>query len=200
MSKLALTNTARPSAVPPAPTLTPPSSWSDAVAEVVDVMINPLEFDSHGHGSERYMPPLYTDDWNEIVELEAEYSAVPWDEVGARDLFDWLLPLSMVVRNPPSKEEVAAFCAALLSLLDPDTPRWVLNIETQCQAARKWQFFPAAADVFSILDPVWHAVRERRATLRALMARKPRNPRSRAPHEEPYQRRAEVRFAGGAPV
>ncbi len=141
MSKLAHTSAARPAAVRQAPMLTPSSSWSEAVAEAVDVEINPLEFDSYGHGSKRYCPSLYADDWNEVVELAAEYSAVPWDGVGARDLLDWLLPLSMLVRNPPSKEEVAAFCAALLPLLHPDMPRWVLNIETSASGSSEMAVF-----------------------------------------------------------
>lgn len=198
MNKIVRAAPARATTVPPPPHLTPNADWADAVAEAVDVMINPLEYDGYGHSSYRSMPPLYVDDWDAIEGLYAERQALKFEEVRAEDLFNWLLPLSVVVRNPPSKEDVAAFCAALVPLLDEDMPRWVLNTATQRQAARVFKFFPAAADVLSILDPVWQAPYEERAALWHLICRKPKLPRPRPQNEQPYRRAAQVRYAGGA--
>lgn len=198
MSKIVRAALVRVAAVPPPPRLTPMADWSDAVAEAVDVMINPIETDSYGRRSARSMPPLYADDWDAIEELHAERAALKFEEVRAEDLFNWLLPLSLVVRNPPSKEDVAAFCAALVPLLNEDMPRWVPNTATQRQAAREFKFFPAAADILGILDPIWQAARDQRFALFHLLQRKPKSPKPRPEYEKPYRRGDQWRLAGGA--
>jgi hypothetical protein len=179
MSRIIRPSAGRISSVPPPPDLTPMSNWSNDVAKAVDVQINPLEFDDYGHGSQRFAPMLYADDWVELQELRVEYAALPRGEVRAEDLLAWLLPLSVVVRNPPSKEDVLVFCVALVPLLDSCMPRWVLNTETQRLAARKWQFFPAAADFFSLIDPIWQAAQQVSFALLCMTNRAPRNPEIR---------------------
>ena len=95
-------------------------------------------------------------------ELEAQCKPVP-----ASTVRDWCRPIGAAVRNPPTNEDFAAWAAALM-IVCGDLAVGVFTVDTQREALRAFQIFPAVADVSQLLGPKSHTLRARRDALRRI--------------------------------
>jgi hypothetical protein len=70
-------------------------------------------------------------------------------------LTTWLLPIAAAVRNPPGDDLPAKISA--VGQACGDLPGWTFSLGAQTEAMRRWQWWPAAADVHVLLVE-YHAV------------------------------------------
>lgn len=79
----------------------------------------------------------------------------------------WLLPINAVVRNPQGEDDFE-LKAATIAIACDGLPEACFTMETQRAGMKAWQFFPSAADVLGVLEPVAEGWRRKAAALRAL--------------------------------
>ena len=103
---------------------------------------------------------------------EAARAALPAYEARARGADAetwqrWLLPLAMMVRNPPHTDDIRRFahaCAAALQHI----PACCLTAANQRAASREFAFWPAAADLARLLEPDGVGIQQDLAALRRI--------------------------------
>lgn len=79
----------------------------------------------------------------------------------------FLLPLGMAVRNPPTPQDIRRFASVCATVLNT-VPLTALSPANQRGAARQFQFWPAVADLASLLEPDSRDLREDVAALRRM--------------------------------
>lgn len=96
-----------------------------------------------------------------LAEVEAEAAPAALTAVLA-----WLAPVAGSVAQAPSQGDFETRAAAV-QMACLDIPGWAFNSATSLAAVRKFQWFPSAAEVRTLLG---EETREHRATIRALKA------------------------------
>lgn len=130
----------------------------DALLEAIDVAHNPFEETEGGEGTriryQRGWPELTTTDREVAREAHDAYrAALRASCVSPESLLLWLAPVAACVRNPPTDDHLRSFVRGLAFALG-ETPVTVLTEETQREGMRRWQFFPSAAEVMALLEPI----------------------------------------------
>lgn len=100
--------------------------------------------------------------------LTAVCDALNAPPIRAEMLVAWFTPIAAAVRNRPSDDSLVTFCLALQFALD-GVPSSVLTQCLQREGMRRWQFFPSAAEVMEMLEPIAPAWRRQQMALADLL-------------------------------
>ncbi|MFC0407937.1 hypothetical protein [Roseomonas elaeocarpi] len=91
------------------------------------------------------------------AEIGADRFAALLRPATVAEILAWLMPINAGVRNVQGEEDLRIASTAIAML---EIPAATLTVAAQRDALRTWQFFPSAADVAKLLEPV--AMRWRR--------------------------------------
>ncbi len=106
----------------------------------------------------------------------------------------WLFPLNAAVRNPLSADDFNTRAAAIAVAVS-DLPSCVFTAPSQREALATFQFFPSAADVRALLEPLANELRRPFYALRRIAMQGDDAPGNRATAEQAREGFARVQAA-----